>query len=37
MVTTSYPRFAGDTVGTFVEPIAHGVAALGHEVHIVVG
>ena len=35
MVTTSYPRFPGDTVGTFVEPIARGVAALGHEVHIV--
>ena len=35
MVTTSYPRFPGDIVGTFVEPIAHGVAALGHEVHIV--
>lgn len=35
MVTTSYPRFDGDTVGTFMEPIAHGVAARGHEVHVV--
>ncbi|MGE3841504.1 MAG: glycosyltransferase, partial [Vicinamibacterales bacterium] len=35
MVTSSYPRFPGDAVGTFMEPIAHGVAARGHEVHIV--
>ncbi len=35
MVTTSYPRFPGDTFGTFVEPIAQGVAALGHDVHLV--
>lgn len=35
MITSSYPRFAGDTVGTFMEPIAHGVAARGHEVHLV--
>jgi glycosyltransferase involved in cell wall biosynthesis len=35
MVTTSYPRFAGDSVGTFMEPIAKGVAARGHEVHVV--
>ncbi|HEY3885541.1 MAG TPA: glycosyltransferase, partial [Vicinamibacterales bacterium] len=35
MVTTSYPRFPGDFVGTFMEPIAKGVAALGHEVHLV--
>ncbi|MDP6579010.1 MAG: glycosyltransferase [Vicinamibacterales bacterium] len=35
MVTTSYPRFAGDTVGTFLEPIAQGVAARGHAVHVV--
>lgn len=35
MVATSYPRFPGDTVGTFMEPIAHGVAARGHEVHVV--
>ena len=35
MVTSSYPRFPGDSVGTFMEPIATTVAALGHEVHIV--
>ncbi len=35
MVTTSYPRFPGDTIGTFMEPIAHGVAARGHDVHLV--
>jgi glycosyltransferase involved in cell wall biosynthesis len=35
MVTTSYPRFAGDGVGSFIEPIAKGVAARGHDVHLV--
>ena len=35
MLTTSYPRFPGDTIGTFMEPIAKGIAARGHEVHIV--
>lgn len=35
MVTSSYPRFPGDTVGTFLEPIARGLAARGHEIHIV--
>ena len=35
MATTSYPRFPGDGVGSFIEPIAHGVAARGHDVHIV--
>lgn len=35
MVTTSYPRFAGDGIGSFMEPIAKGVAARGHEVHLV--
>ncbi len=35
MVTTSYPSFPGDSVGTFMEPIAKHVAARGHEVHIV--
>ena len=29
MVTTSYPRFPGDSVGTFMEPIAKSVAARG--------
>jgi len=35
MVTTSYPRFPGDTIGTFMEPIARGVAGRGHQVHVV--
>jgi len=35
MVATSYPRFPGDTIGTFMDPIARGVAARGHEVHVV--
>ena len=35
MVTTSFPRFPGDSVGTFMEPIARTVAARGHEVHVV--
>ena len=35
MVATSYPRFQGDTVGTFMEPIARGVAERGHDVHVV--
>ena len=34
-VTSSYPRFRGDTVGTFMEPIARGIAARGHAVHVV--
>jgi glycosyltransferase involved in cell wall biosynthesis len=36
MVATSYPRFPGDTIGTFMEPIARGVAARGHAVHMVI-
>jgi glycosyltransferase involved in cell wall biosynthesis len=35
MVTTSYPRFPGDTIGTFMEPIARGLAARGHRIHVV--
>src|SRR5205085_10018028 len=35
MVTSSYPRYPGDTPGAFMEPIAKGVAARGHEVHVV--
>ena len=35
MVTTSYPRFPGDGIGTFIEPIAHGIAQRGHDVHVV--
>lgn len=35
MVASSYPRFPGDGVGSFMEPIATSVAARGHEVHMV--
>jgi phosphatidyl-myo-inositol dimannoside synthase len=35
MVTSSYPRFPGDSVGTFMEPIAKSIAARGHDVHVV--
>ena len=35
MLTTSYPRFPGDGIGTFIEPIAHGIADRGHDVHVV--
>ena len=35
MVASSYPRFHGDSVGSFMEPIAQGIAARGHEVHLV--
>lgn len=35
LITTSYPRFPGDLTGTAVEPIAHGIAARGHTVHVV--
>jgi glycosyltransferase involved in cell wall biosynthesis len=35
MVTSSYPRFPGDSVGTFMEPIATSIAARGHAVHVV--
>ena len=35
MVTSSYPRFPGDPIATFMEPIARGVAVRGHDVHVV--
>lgn len=35
MVTSSYPRFPGDSVGTFMEPIARSIAARGHSVHVI--
>ena len=35
MIASSYPRFRGDSVGSFMEPIAEGIAARGHEVHMV--
>jgi len=35
MVTSSYPKFPGDVTAPFIESIALGVAARGHEVDIV--
>jgi glycosyltransferase involved in cell wall biosynthesis len=35
MITSSYPRFPGDGIGSFIEPIAHGVADRGWDVHVV--
>jgi glycosyltransferase involved in cell wall biosynthesis len=35
MVTSSYPKFPGDTTAPFVESIARAVAARGHRVDIV--
>ena len=35
IVTSSYPRFPGDLTGTAVEPIARGITARGHAVHVV--
>lgn len=33
-ITSSYPRFEGDTTAPFVESIVRSVSALGHEVHV---
>jgi len=35
MITTTYPRFEGDTAAPFIASIAEGVAALGHSVDVV--
>jgi glycosyltransferase involved in cell wall biosynthesis len=35
MVTSSYPRFEGDAIATFMAPIATGIAALGVDVQLV--
>ncbi len=35
MLTSSYPKWAGETTAPFIEEIAAGVAARGHEVHVV--
>jgi teichuronic acid biosynthesis glycosyltransferase TuaC len=35
IITTSYPAFAGDPSGHFVEREATDLSALGHEVHVV--
>ncbi len=34
MVSSSYPRFAGDVIAPFIEEMAAGVAAMGVEVHV---
>ncbi len=35
MLTSSYPLYEGDMTAPFIEEIAAGVAARGHEVHVV--
>lgn len=35
MLTSSYPLFAGDMTAPFIEEIATGIAARGHDVHVV--
>ena len=35
MVTSSYPKYPGDVTAPFIESIARGVAARGHEVDVV--
>jgi glycosyltransferase involved in cell wall biosynthesis len=35
MVTSSYPKFPGDVTAPFIEAIARGAAARGHEVDVV--
>ncbi len=35
MVTSSYPKFPGDTTAPFIESIARGVAARGHALDLV--
>ena len=34
MLTTSYPKWPGETTAPFIEEIAAGIAARGHEVHV---
>lgn len=35
MLTTTYPRFEGDTAAPFIASIAEGMAALGHSVDMI--
>jgi len=35
MVTSSYPKFPGDVTAPFIESIARGVSARGHEVDVI--
>jgi glycosyltransferase involved in cell wall biosynthesis len=34
MLTQTYPRFEGDTAGTFIQSLAHALAVGGDEVHV---
>ncbi len=34
MLTTSYPKWPGESTAPFIEEIAAGIAARGHEVHV---
>lgn len=34
MLTTSYPKWPGEATAPFIEEIAAGIAARGHEVHV---
>ncbi|MDQ5853848.1 MAG: glycosyltransferase family 4 protein [Chloroflexota bacterium] len=34
VLTTSYPKWPGETTAPFIEELAAGVAARGHEVHV---
>lgn len=35
MLTSSYPKYPGEVTAPFIEEIAAGIAARGHEVHVV--
>lgn len=35
MLTSSYPRYAGDIAGTFIQALASKLVELGHEIHVV--
>src|SRR5262245_56211754 len=35
MLTTSYPKYPGETTAPFIEEIAAGLARRGHSVHVV--
>lgn len=34
-ITTTYPRFPGDTAAPFIADMTEGIAALGHSAHVV--
>jgi len=35
MLTTSYPKYPGETTAPFIEELAAGLARRGHEIHVV--